>query len=43
MAKPVEVAVKVLEDTMLKMQWRADGWEVPAIDVQRALDILRGI
>lgn len=34
-------AVKVLEQTMLKMTWRKDGWEVPSIDVQRALDVLR--
>lgn len=35
-------AIAVLERTILERStWRADGWEIPTIDAQRALDILR--
>lgn len=36
----IEMAVSVLTGAMTRKAWREDGWEVPAIDVQRALDIL---
>lgn len=29
-----------LEKALSRKAWREDGWEVPAIDVQQALDIL---
>lgn len=41
-ATRIAKAIKVLEDTILnRTTWRKDGWEVPSIDAQRALDILR--
>lgn len=35
-----EKAVQALTRAMERKVWREDGWEVPAIDVQEALDAL---
>lgn len=39
-AHKIATVKRVLVRAMGRRTWRDDGWEVPAIDVQEALDIL---
>ena len=34
-------AIQALERALSRKEWREDGWEVPAIDAQEALDALK--